>query len=109
HHVAVEKDGAADTDRVAIHAGEDRLRKGRKRAEHAGDRLDQRWMLRGVEEFGEIATQAEAAGKPAQQYDPYLVVLRRVPKRRRQPIVGPAVEQRSAVVRSDGGRQYMMA
>ena len=74
HHVAMEQDGAADADGIAVDTGKDRLGKRRQRAEHVGDGGDQLLMLGGVEELGEIATEAEAAGQAAQHHDADLVV-----------------------------------
>ena len=109
HHVAMEQYGAADADRVAVDAGEDRLGEGRQRAEHAGHRLDQRGMLGRIEEFGEIAAEAETAGEPAQHHHARLVVIGRGAKRGGEPVIGAAVKQRAAVVGGDGDGQYVVA
>ena len=105
----MEQYGAADADGVAVDAGEDRFGKGRKRPEHAGDRLDQRGMLGRVEELLEVAAKAETAVEPAQHDHANLIVVRRGAKRGGEPVVGAAIEQRAAVVGNDGDRQYVVA
>ena len=105
----MEEYAAADADSVAVDAGEDGLGEGRERAEHAGDRLDQGGVLRRVEELLEVAAEAEAAGEPAQHDDARLVVGGGGTKRGVKPVIGPAVEQRPAVVGCDRDRQYVIA
>ena len=47
HHVAMEQDGAADTDGVAVDTGQHRLRERRQHAEHVGDGGDELLVLGG--------------------------------------------------------------
>ena len=109
HHVAMEQDGAADADGIAIDAGKDRFGKRRQRAEHVGDGGDQLLMLGGVEEFGEVATEAEAAGEAAQHHDAYIVVDGRFVEGPGQACIGPPVQHRPAVIRRHSDDQRMIA